>query len=437
MTFLPIYLVSLLVLLVALRQACAQESSATDATEAHLSPPMELEAIRLNNTSVVLKWNIAYAAQEQLQFFKIQHKSTRKGAQWKTESKEIPPTTRAYQINNLRPGNYFFVVIAVYLNDDNASSDQFKFQLRAGSKIPGDQMPEQRAPKIHWSHAEADYFRFKWTYTPKEEDFNYHGFLVYFRSTHAVADFTIHATLDNGVEITDVEPETPYEAKVVAYNQHTVSEFSDLIRITTLPKSNATTTTSSPVSASTVAPPSPPSSSSSPPGATASSTRAPTPTASLGHEPLGSSNSSKLVPGQQPKGSPPANSTLLNQSTANSTSPALGNGSSSVQSTFHSLSSIIELVFGPQTIDLSLAIRYSLLILLPLSCILSTTICLISCHRRNKDKSPPCTPESMQFDLEINSYFKNSFPGVEKEFSTVISHHQGFVNNHPSINDFA
>lgn len=423
-----------------LKLAAGQDSSGADASEAHLSPPIELEAIRLNNTSVVLKWNIAYAAQDQLQFFKILHKSTRKGAQWKTEPKEIAPSARATQINGLRPGNYFFTVSAVYSNDDNVSSEQLKFQLRAGSKIPADQMPEQTAPKIYWSFAESDYFRFKWTYKPKEEDFNYHGFLVYFRTTHAVVDFTIHATFDNGVEITDVEPETPYEAKVVAYNQHTVSEFSDLIRITTLAKSNATTTASPPQLATTVASVAQPASTSGPgPSSTTSTTRAPS--ASSAPQPAGpalveldqqSTNSSKLVQQHQK----PANTSLIinqvtpinhNHNNATSTSP---------RGTFHSLYSIIELVFGQQTSDFTLAIRYSLLILLPLSCILSTTVCLISCHRRNKDKSPPATPESMQFDLEINSYFKNSFPGVEKEFSTVITHHQGFVNNHPSIDDF-
>lgn len=399
-------------------------------------PPQDLEVIRLNDTSVVLKWYLPYLSYEQLQFFKIQYKSTRKGAEWKTDSREIPPTTKACQINNLRPGNYFFIVIAVYDNDDNAPSEQFKYRLKARSKLKPEEMPEQKAPVIFWSEAKSDYFRFKWTYTPKTHDEPYFGYLVYYRSTHVVSDFTIYSTLDENVEIAEVEPETPYEAKVVAYNQHGVSEFSDLIRIKTLPKSNVTTSTIAPptATATTTLLPNILITSTSVTSTTVDSvatTKAPIIHLVSNHQEAGQNNSKSIF---KTTSKPFTSVTTSQNQHTNSNSP-----SSSTTSAFHSLSSVIDLIFGPQTNDSNLAIRYTLLILLPLLCIVSATLCIISCHQRKKESPPSSPEESMQFDLEINSYFKNSFPGVEKDYPTIPAHsaHHGFVNNHPHINDFA
>lgn len=388
-------------------------SDQTDGSEASgpYLPPEELEIIRLNDTSVVLRWDINVVAMDHLQFFKTQYKSTKKNAQWKTDSREIPPTSRADQINGLKPGNYYFIVSAVYDNDDNIPSQQKKYTLRARSKISESEMPEKTAPIIRWNETASDYVRFKWKYPVKERDMPYFGYLVYYRSAHSVSDYTIYNTLDENVELAELEPDTPYEAKVVAYNLVGISDFSDTIIIKTKPKQNNTasssTTTLAPIvttleeDQSTTTTPSYEQSSSTTPELVETTTRKPREEVTIYT----------------------TDTTIT--STYNKTFPI----------TFSAgLSNLFSQLMTRQD-DTTLAIKYSLFFLLPMIVITSILICLISCHR--KRKSPLATDDSAQSDLD--SYFKNSFPGVEKDLHMMVSlddGHQGFINNHPHIHDY-
>lgn len=388
--------------------------------------PNELSAIRLNDTSVVLRWEFPELAQEHLQSFRIQHRSTRKESRWRTVDVEIPPTTRAYQINGLRPGNLHFIVIALYDNDDNVSSTPpLKYRLRSRSKIKPEEMPEMKAPQIFWSEAKSDYFRFKWKYEPKEEDHESFGYLVYYRSAHVVSDFTIYNTMDSNVEIADVEPDTPYEAKVVAYNTVGVSEFSDTITIRTAAQSNTTIpSTTIPVTQS-------------PSIAPQDTTLTPATATTRGtFTVLSTPVDIQLIytTTQAPKPS------IIIESPSNTTKST---ATSIARDIYESITKAFNALLGDQS-DAMLIIRYLLLVLLPLIFIVSVLICLIRgpSPSRKRNESPPsaATDDSMQFDLEINGYFKNSFPGVEKDYSSVSNHndiHHGFVNNHPHLNDFA
>lgn len=400
-----------------------------------LQKPNELQAIRLNDTSVVLRWESDHLPLQHLQFFKVQYKSTKKDATWKTDNHEIAPQVKAYQINGLRPGNYFFKVQAVYDNDDSVSSDQIKYRLRAKTKIAPHEWPELKAPEIYWHEERSDYLRFKWKYNFKQSDFNYFGYLVYYRSAYAMSDFTIYNTLDENVEIADLEPETPYEVKVVAYNSHTVSNFSDIKRVKTLPKPNSTTT---PISLST--------STLSPSNARSNTTVAPSTTTTKKPIPLPPSTSTTIenlstgdVIKQPPVGPTVQKTGPTDQVTQKPTTTLITNPANNVTSTQSISSTISDLFFGGPT-DSTMAIRYSLLVLSPILFIVFASLCLISCrHNRHKDPPPPTTHDSMQFALEINGYFKNSFPNVENEYLPTTNHDakHGFVNNHPHIHDFA
>lgn len=330
----------------------------TTQTSPSYSPPYDLEFVRINDTSVVVKWDINYSSHSQLQFFKLQYKSTRKDAAWKTAEREIPPNIKAYQVNGLKPGNYFFIVSAVYDNDDNLPSEQIKFKIRAQSKIPNSEMPEMKAPELFWSEAQVDYIRFKWKYTPKDHDVPYYGYLVYYRSAHVVSDFQIYNTLDENIEIVDLEQDTPYEVKVVAYNRVGVSNFSELISIKT--KSNSTTVTKPPVTTPTI---------------TTSSVTTPTVTTST-------------VTPTTPK---PITNFPVNVigETTNRIMNKIGNSTSK-----ELLSSWLGLI-----------ICSSLLVLLPI--LFFILYCFIICHRTKKHQGsvPPIDDR-----LEINEYFKNSFP---------------------------
>lgn len=383
-----------------------------DGEAAIYQAPSDLEVVRLNDTSVVLKWDLPFLSAEHLQFFKIQYKSTRKEAVWKTDIRDIPPTTKAYQINGLRPGNYFFIVYAVYDNDDNVASDQFKFRLRARSKIPNDQMPEQKAPQIFWSEAEYDYFRFKWKYNVREQDMPSFGYLVYYRSAHAVTDFVIYNTIEESVEIAYLEPETPYEAKVVAYNSHAVSEFSDTIRIKTKPKSNSTTTTAIPTTASVTLP-----------YMIISTTKKPYETGTISYsadsknvsdsESRTSDSSITNSPSIPPRIPPSVN--FIKPSSGRVPSVGLFSNQTSTN-IGQSIPVFIDKIFWSQD-EPFVAARYVLYILLALLFFTLILLCWINFYQRQNQKrcSPTSSRQSMQFDLEINCYFKNSFPGVEGE----------------------
>lgn len=385
----------------------AEHEHEPDSTESSsiYEPPREISAIRFNDTSVILRWDLLPSAIEHLSFFKVQYKSTKKDSQWKTDPREIHLTTKACQLYGLRPGGYFFIVIAVYNNDDHVESEQLKFKLRARSKIRPTDLPNQKAPNITWHEAASDYFRFKWKYDYKHEDLDY-GYLVYWRSSHTVGDFSIFHTYTEDVEIAELEPDTPYESRVLAYNSHGVSEFSEFIRIKTKSLTNTTTT--------------------------------PIPTTSKP-----SNSVTEFVP------------VVVNQTTVAPTLKPLINPSSSnnkttnsdtIQGSSNSTSSSIyisirDLLLGTEADSASsLYVKYSL-ILCTLILMIVMSICWISLYqrrrRRHKEAPQSSTHISMQFDLEINGYFKNSFP--EKDDSSIPNHHanHGFINNHPHINDFA
>lgn len=407
-------------------QSSYESSSSSDMREDGLPPPNELSVIRLNDTSIVLRWEFPEDAQEHLQFFKVQYKSTRKNAEWKTDKQEIPTMMRAYQINGLRPGNFLFSVIAVYDNDDNVPSAPYKFKIRARSKIKSEEMPEMKAPRIYWTEAESDYFRFKWKYEPKDNDTEYFGFLVFYRSAHAVSDFTIYNTMDSSVEIAEVESDTPYEAKVVAYNMVGVSEFSETISIRTKPKQTSSTIVTNITGETTIFLPTTTTVYTPPTTVLMSTTKRPL----FPIRPF--SVKDDVIPGGHQESSTQNSNATLNQIVPNSGSVPQAKSTS----LYESIISIFEPIFVDQS-DSMLIVRYLLLVLLPVLFIILVLIFLIKPHKGKKSPSnSSSTNESMQLDLEINGFFKNSFPGVEKEYPPVcINVHNGFVNNHPHIDD--
>lgn len=370
-------------------QEPTHETSNTEEPSSMYAPPTDIDFVRLNDTSVVVKWEMSHTSNAVLQFFKIQYKSTKKDqTNWKTDNHEIPPSTRAHQVDGLRPGNYFFIVIAVYDNDDNVASDQIKFRLRASSKIREDEMPEMKAPVIVWHEAKQDYIRFKWRYTPRDRDVPYYGYLVYYRSAHVVSDFTIYNTLDESVELADLEYDTPYEAKVVAYNQVAVSEFSSLVTV----KTNSSSSSAKPTTSK--------------PPYTISTTPNPT------------IHSTVAV----------ASSTIIPVATTTITTTSTTTKRPSLTTTVRPPDNftISKTPFFQEIIDnLSEAARHlsdtsliTILILLPILIIVSILIGVLSC--RHSSSKPSSQISDTKFDLEIG-YFTNSFPGVEKIHSEDIS----------------
>lgn len=419
------------------------DDSITEDTQANYKPT-DLTVVRLSNQSVVLRWDLPPELPDNLQFFKIQYKKASKSHEWMTEGKEIQPFLRAYQLNGLKPGNYIFVVISV-VGEDNFPSDLFKYRLKASSKISPDDLPNQEPPTIFWHEEEHDLIRFKWRYKVKDRDLSNFGFLVYYRAAHQVSEFYIHNTVDENVEIADVDPDTPYEAKVVAYNDVGVSEFSKIISVKTKSKTNDTTvagatTPSTPVTEDSVAWMTAISTST----ITTSTTTKPSVDPSEKLSPVKSEEERVKTVKPTPEidlsnhkhpsysiVTKPIKTNVLTFNGSNSTT------STTINSAFEwYIYSVFDTLHLDRS-DSSAVIKSSLIItIIPLVLIIFA-ICLIPCQRR-KQKSPPSSPNDSMLEIEINGYFKNSFPGVEKEYSVLSTQdaHHGFVNNHPHINDF-
>lgn len=387
------------------------DTSATGDADLSLLQPDTLDVVRLNERSIVLKWLIAGESIDNLKFFKVQYKSTKKpNDQWKTDPREISPTIKACQIDGLRPGNYLFVVVAVYDNNDSHSSIQFKYKLRADSKINTKDLPEQKPPKITWSEAESDLIRFKWTYPTKEKDITtgYYGYLVYYRSTYQVSEFLIYNTLDESVEIAELEYETIYEAKVLAYNEFGVSEFSELliiktkskpdtvagvdIPLETTPSSNSTTLSTTPIpyipkittTTTTIATTT----------TTTTTTATPIPMTTIKSE--------------QTTTTPPITYPHDRQN-SKINNPSYTGTSTIIFEYITSEFSIKNILSWNDTA----VIRYALILIVSMVFI----VCLMNCHRRRSNKKKPAT----QSDLEINGFFKNSFPS-SNPYSTTASY---------------
>lgn len=365
-------------------------SDPADPNEERLEPPNELSVIRFNDTSVVLRWEFPDSFLSSLENFKVQYKSSQKNSTWKTELNSIEPMVRAYQIYGLRPGNYFFIVAAQYENQDSVSSKPLKFKLRAKSKIPPEDLPETKAPEIFWNETGKDYFRFKWHYNPKPNDQDY-GFLVYYRSTFRMDAFTIYHTMEMNVEIVEVPPDTSYEAKVIAHNEHGVSEFSSTITLRTKPQTESSTTPS-PITSSRMT--------TQMGTLEQSSTKSPF---TYGMSTDVTENLTKSTTTRAPKQDPPT-----------------PKSEKWLPQWLESIYTFFKPVFSDQS-DAMLVIRYLLLVLLP---VLFLTFGLVLCLRPYNNKKNCQVSSSTvdaQFDLEINCYFKNSFPGVEEGYSSVIN----------------
>lgn len=106
-------------------------------------PPSKPTILRINDESVMVRWNVPHNTGLPIQFFKVQYRelgpaaqhnfhNRSRGSRWKTTNADIAPNIKVYEVNNLKPDHiYKFRIAAVYSNNDNKlSNNSDKFHLK-------------------------------------------------------------------------------------------------------------------------------------------------------------------------------------------------------------------------------------------------------------------------------------------------------------------
>uniref|UniRef100_A0A6P7FCX6 Interference hedgehog n=1 Tax=Diabrotica virgifera virgifera TaxID=50390 RepID=A0A6P7FCX6_DIAVI len=227
-----------------------------------LIPPGKPVISRLNDVSVVVRWNVSQDTGLPISFFKVQYKelgpvnpnahngSSRPG-RWKTANFDIPPNIRDYDITNLKPDHiYRFRIAAVYTNNDNklsVNSDKFhlkKLDFDVRNPLPTPIIIETEtvnttSVKIHWK-------------CHMIENVPIDGFYISFISASTAGDY-MKATADGRDTreyiITHLQPDTIYDVKLQSFNSKYASEFSGIMKARTgVLQQLPTTTTQLPMS---------------------------------------------------------------------------------------------------------------------------------------------------------------------------------------------
>ncbi|XP_057651009.1 interference hedgehog-like isoform X2 [Diorhabda carinulata] len=211
-----------------------------------LIPPSKPVITRMDDESVVVRWNVSQDTGLPISFFKVQyrelgpansnaHNGSSRPSRWKTTNVDIQPNIRNYDITNLKPDYiYRFRIAAVYQNNDNKlspNSDKFhleRYDFDDRNPLPTPIIIETEtvsttAVKIHWK---CD--------NPKNVQID--GFYISFISASTAGDY-MKATADGKdtreYVITHLQPDSIYDVKLQSFNSKYASDFSGIMKAKT------------------------------------------------------------------------------------------------------------------------------------------------------------------------------------------------------------
>ncbi|CAG9864415.1 unnamed protein product [Phyllotreta striolata] len=214
-----------------------------------LIPPSKPVISRLNDESVVVRWNVSQDTGLPISFFKVQYKELGpanpashngsggggRSSRWKTANFDIPPSIRDYDITNLKPDHvYRFRIAAVYSNNDNKlSPNSEKFHLK---KLDFDVRNPLPTPIVTRTETiNTTVVKIYWT-CPSSENIPIDGYYVSFMSASTAGDY-MKATADGKhtkeYVITHLQPDTIYDVKLQSFNSKYASEFSAIMKART------------------------------------------------------------------------------------------------------------------------------------------------------------------------------------------------------------
>ncbi|XP_076252429.1 interference hedgehog-like isoform X2 [Rhynchophorus ferrugineus] len=207
-----------------------------------LMPPSKPVITRLNDDTVVVRWNIPNNISLPIRFFKVQyaeigpashkHNYSDEGLNWNTANTDISPNIMAYDITGLKPDYlYKFRVFAVYANDDSKKSPNSKrFHLK---KMDFDMKnPLPVCPITYVKTINHTAMEIYWQCPQFTESID--GFYInYMPATQAGDDYmkaTVEGNSTTKYTINYLQPDTSYDIKLQSFNSTLASEFSPVMK---------------------------------------------------------------------------------------------------------------------------------------------------------------------------------------------------------------
>lgn len=212
-------------------------------------PPTRPNVTRLSDDKVMVRWSVPPHDSLPILFFKVQYRllgetpKPTKRSQWMTSNDDIPPNVYMYEVEGLKPSNFYrFRIAAVYSNNDNQLSNVSKnFWLfthgdldSKNSHLPAPNLTSvepisETSVVLHWT-------------LPEHNQIDVDGFYAYFRPASTAGEYS-KATIDGmdkrSFQIDNLEPGTAYEFKLQSYTSSAASDFMAIITGKTLSKLTA------------------------------------------------------------------------------------------------------------------------------------------------------------------------------------------------------
>ncbi|KRY50561.1 Zinc transporter 5 [Trichinella britovi] len=205
-----------------------------------LAPP---QAVRLDNTSVLLRWELPAKLPDRPWLFRIQLRKMADGYDWETLDAEVPGYTNSYVVERLQPSaSYRFRYAVIFRNRYQETSAKSKRVTMSpeddGRRIERPYLaPELMTAVSKW----PDAIQLKWE-QPFGDDAAaspVDGYLVSYRQVYAEKPLRFQNETVVGAStrehmIDRLLPATPYEVKLAAYNSAGLSAFSNTLFASTL-----------------------------------------------------------------------------------------------------------------------------------------------------------------------------------------------------------
>ncbi|XP_037051243.1 interference hedgehog isoform X1 [Bradysia coprophila] len=207
-------------------------------------PPSRPSITRLSDNKVMVRWTVPAKGGLPISFFKVQYRvlgdTSKKVPRtiWMTDSEDILPEVRMYELDNLKPDHYYrFRIAAVYSNNDNKLSNvSTKFLLQRGSQL-GPFKSNLIAPNLTRVEAISETaIVLHWLF-PSRPTSPVDGFYAYYRKASTAGEY-MKATVDGmqtrHFKIDHLEPGTAYEFKLQSFTASAASDFLAIITGKTL-----------------------------------------------------------------------------------------------------------------------------------------------------------------------------------------------------------
>lgn len=212
-------------------------------------PPTRPNVTRLADDKVMVRWSVSpHRPHESLsiQFFKVQYrllgetpKPTNR-SEWMTSNDDIPPNVYMYEVEGLKPNNFYrFRIAAVYSNNDNqlgGVSKNFWLKRQQDLDPKNIHLPAPNLTSVEPISETSVVLH--WT-LPEHNQIDVDGFYAYFRPASTAGEYS-KATIDGmdkrSFQIDNLEPGTAYEFKLQSYTSSAASDFMAIITGKTLSK---------------------------------------------------------------------------------------------------------------------------------------------------------------------------------------------------------